>query len=446
GAIVVSAGLLARSPRALAQQADPILAGRPLVRYPEKTDLILLTSRPPQLETPMTYFDRAITANDAFFVRYHTFPVPTSVDVGSWRLRVTGLVDRPLELLLDDLRNKFPKATVTAVTQCAGNSRGRFAPRVLGGEWGDGALGKAEWVGARLRDLLAAAGVRQGAVQATFEGLDKPAFPSVPHFVKSLDLRRIVEDPDVIVAYQMNGRELPMLNGFPARLVVPGWYATYWVKNLSEIAVVDHVFEKFWMKPAYRIPDTPFGCGARSSGRTSAGARSVSGARSGRRQGRATTRSWSGRSTRSASRRGPSPSGIPPATCATSSSTAAFTRARRRAMRRTLVLAALVTALPLTAAAHTKAITLPPDHAYGDLTPGPGVEVAQRACRSCHSTDYIVMQPRSDAKQWEAVVTKMIKVFGASISDEDAKAIVRYLSTAYGKSAPPGLQPNFAGS
>jgi len=69
-----------------------------------------------------------------------------------------------------------------------------------------------------------------------------------------------MEDPDVIVAYQMNGRELPMLNGFPARLVVPGWYATYWVKNLSEIAVVDHVFEKFWMKPAYRIPDTPCGC------------------------------------------------------------------------------------------------------------------------------------------------------------------------------------------
>jgi len=239
GAIVVSAGLLARSPRALAQQADPILAGRPLVRYPEKTDLILLTSRPPQLETPMTYFDRAITPNDAFFVRYHTFPVPTSVDVGSWRLRVTGLVDRPLELSLNDLRNKFPKATVTAVTQCAGNSRGRFSPR---------------------RDLLAAAGVRQGAVQATFEGLDKPAFPSVPHFVKSLDIRRVMEDPDVIVAYQMNGRELPMLNGFPARLVVPGWYSTYWVKNLSEIAVIDHVFEKFWMKPAYRIPDTPCGC------------------------------------------------------------------------------------------------------------------------------------------------------------------------------------------
>jgi DMSO/TMAO reductase YedYZ molybdopterin-dependent catalytic subunit len=131
---------------------------------------------------------------------------------------------------------------------------------VLGGQWGDGAMGNAEWVGARLKDVLAAAGVRQGAVQATFDGLDKPAFPSVPDFVKSLDIARIMDDPDILVAYQMNGAPLPMLNGFPARLVVPGWYATYWVKNLSEIEIVDQPFEKFWMKPGYRIPDNACGC------------------------------------------------------------------------------------------------------------------------------------------------------------------------------------------
>jgi sulfite dehydrogenase len=240
--------------------ADPVLAGRPLVRYPEKTDLILLTSRPAQLETPMRYFDRAITPNDAFFVRYHTFPTPTSVDLGAWRLRVGGRVDHPLELSLDELKTKFPRAAVTAVAQCSGNSRGRFSPRVLGGEWGDGAMGNAEWVGARLRDVLAAAGVRQGAVQVTFEGLDRPAFPTVPQFAKSLDLARAIEDADVLVAYQMNGADLPMLNGFPVRLIVPGWYATYWVKHLSEIQVIDHVFEKFWMKPGYRIPDNACGC------------------------------------------------------------------------------------------------------------------------------------------------------------------------------------------
>jgi sulfite dehydrogenase (cytochrome) subunit A len=255
--LLAGSGTLARS---VGAADDPILAGRPLVRYPEKTDLILLTARPPQLETPMSYFDRAITPNEAFFVRYHIFPVPTSVDLATWRLKVHGRVDRPLELSLDDLKAKFPAVRVVAVNQCSGNSRGRFAPRVLGGQWGDGAMGNAEWVGARLRDVLAMAGVRQGAVQVTFDGLDKPAFPTVPDFVKSLDLARITEDADVIVAYQMNGQPLPMLNGFPARLIVPGWYATYWVKNLSEIEVVDSVFEKFWMKPAYRIPDTACGC------------------------------------------------------------------------------------------------------------------------------------------------------------------------------------------
>jgi DMSO/TMAO reductase YedYZ molybdopterin-dependent catalytic subunit len=255
-----AAALAARGTPSWAQASDPLLAGRPLVQYPQKTDLILLTSRPPQLETPMKWFDRAITPNEAFFVRYHVFPIPTSVDLATWRLRVGGHVDRPLELSMDELKTRFPRVAVTAVNQCSGNSRGRFAPRVLGGQWGDGAMGNAEWVGCRLKDVLAATGVRQGAVEVTFDGLDKPAFPSVPDFVKSLPLSRALDDPNVIVAYQMNGAPLPMLNGFPARLVVPGWYATYWVKNLSDITVVDRPFEQFWMKPAYRIPDTPCGC------------------------------------------------------------------------------------------------------------------------------------------------------------------------------------------
>jgi DMSO/TMAO reductase YedYZ molybdopterin-dependent catalytic subunit len=173
---------------------------------------------------------------------------------------VGGLVERPLELSMDDLRTRFPPASVTAVAQCSGNSRGRFAPRVLGGQWGDGAMGNAEWVGARLQDVLKAAGVRQSAIQVTFDGLDRASLPTVPDFVKSLDVHRIMEDPDILIAYQMNGQPLPMLNGYPARLVVPGWFATYWVKNLSEITVVDQVFEKFWMKPGYRIPDNACGC------------------------------------------------------------------------------------------------------------------------------------------------------------------------------------------
>ena len=215
----------------LSPERDPILSGRPLVRYPEKTDLILLTSRPPQLETPMKYFDRAITPNEAFYVRYHVFP-PTSVDLSTWRLKVTGQVDRPLELSMDDLQAKFPAKKVVAVNQCSGNSRGRSAPRVFGGQWGDGAMGNAEWAGVALRDVLDMAGIKKGAMQVTFKGLDEPAAPTVPGFVKSLDVTRIMDDPNILVTHQMNDQTLPMLNGYPARLVVPGWYATYWVKHL----------------------------------------------------------------------------------------------------------------------------------------------------------------------------------------------------------------------
>src|SRR5438045_5676640 len=119
-----------RGPVAALAQSDPILAGRPLVRYPEKTDLILLTARPPQLETPMHYFDRAITPNEAFFVRYHIFPIPTTVDLATWRLKVAGHVERPFELSMGDLVSKFPEARIFAVNQCSGNSRGYFEPRV----------------------------------------------------------------------------------------------------------------------------------------------------------------------------------------------------------------------------------------------------------------------------------------------------------------------------
>ena len=243
-----------------AEGPDAILAGRPLVRYPEKADLILLTSRPPQLETPIRYFDRAITPNDAFFVRYHIFPIPTAVDLQSWRLRVAGAVAHPIELSMDDLETKFEPARVVAVNQCSGNGRGYSSPRVFGGQWSNGAMGNAEWTGVRLRDLLERAGLRPEAVEVTFNGLDQPAAPSVPDFVKSLTVGRITADPEVLVAYRMNGEPLPLLNGFPARLVVPGWYSTYWVKNLSEITVLGREFDGFWMKKAYRIPDTPCGC------------------------------------------------------------------------------------------------------------------------------------------------------------------------------------------
>jgi DMSO/TMAO reductase YedYZ molybdopterin-dependent catalytic subunit len=233
-------------------------AERRLARFPEKTDLIVLTSRPPQLETPLHYFKELITPNEAVFVRFHISNIPTSVDLNQWRLKVTGNTERELSLSLDDLK-KFEKVQYTAVMQCSGNGRSYFEPRVFGGQWGNGAMANCTWTGARLRDILNKVGIKPGSVDVSFDGLDTPPLTSVPDLVKSLPVDKAMEE-DTIVAYEMNGTPPPMLNGFPARLIVPGWYATYWVKSLTDITVLNKPFEGFWVKTAYRIPDTPCGC------------------------------------------------------------------------------------------------------------------------------------------------------------------------------------------
>jgi sulfite dehydrogenase len=238
---------------------------RKLVRFPEKTDMILLTSRPPQLETPFHYFKELITPNEAVFVRWHLSQIPTSVDLNEWRLKVGGNTEKEVQLSMDDLKTKFEKMTYTAVIQCSGNSRSLFEPRVAGGQWKNGAMGNVTWTGARLKDILNEAGIKADSLEVSFDGLDGPPLPSVPDFVKSLPLDKAMEE-DIIVAYEMNGKALPLLNGFPARLIVPGWFATYWVKSLSTITVLPKQFEGFWMKSAYRIPDDPCACVPPGSG------------------------------------------------------------------------------------------------------------------------------------------------------------------------------------
>lgn len=233
---------------------------RSVVTYPQKRPMILLTSRPVQLETPFSVFNEsAITPNDAFFVRWHLSVVPTEIDASTFTVSVHGRVKTPLTLTLDNLQRDFEAVELTAVCQCSGNSRGFFEPRVPGGEWGNGAMGNAVWKGVRLGDILDKAGLESDAAQVRFNGLDEAPVPETPDFIKALDID-FARDHDVIVAYAMNGEALPLLNGFPVRLVVPGYYATYWVKMLSDIEVINEVDQNFWMSKAYRIPADPCGC------------------------------------------------------------------------------------------------------------------------------------------------------------------------------------------
>jgi DMSO/TMAO reductase YedYZ molybdopterin-dependent catalytic subunit len=231
---------------------------RPLVAFPQKRPLLMLSPRPPLLETPFPIFDEGVmTPNDAFFVRWHLAGIPTTVDAATHRIRIHGKVKRPLSLSVQDLRTQFKPVEIVAVNQCSGNSRGLFSPRVPGGQWDNGAMGNARWTGARLTDVLARAGLEDGVRQIRFQGLERPVLSTTPPFIKALSLDDILDKGDVIIAYEMNGAPLPLLNGYPVRMVVPGWFATYWMKMLSDIEAIDTVDDNFWMKTAYRIPETP---------------------------------------------------------------------------------------------------------------------------------------------------------------------------------------------
>jgi DMSO/TMAO reductase YedYZ molybdopterin-dependent catalytic subunit len=224
--------------------------------FPQKGALILQRTRPPLLETPIEVFDQSIfTPNDRFYVRWHWALIPTEVKVEDFKLAVRGHVDRTLSLSLGDIL-ALPSVDLVAVNQCSGNSRGYFQPRVPGGEWSHGAMGNARWTGVRLKDVLDRAGVKAGAVQVRFNGMDEPLVPDAPDFMKSLAIDH-ARDGEVMLAYAMNGEQLPLLNGFPLRLIVPGWYSTYWVKMLNDIEVLDQPDTNFWTATAYTIPDTP---------------------------------------------------------------------------------------------------------------------------------------------------------------------------------------------
>jgi DMSO/TMAO reductase YedYZ molybdopterin-dependent catalytic subunit len=219
---------------------------------PGKKPLIKLTYRPPNYEAPLAYLRTAITPNDEFVVRYHLADIP-QIDAGTWRLNLGGEgANGDLQIGLDDLK-RLPAFEVAAVCQCAGNRRGLFQPHVGGVQWGHGAMGCARWKGARLKDVLDGVGLKKEAVEVVFDGADGPVLDKTPDFVKSLPVWKAIEET-TLVAYEMNGGPLPHWNGFPARIIVPGWTATYWVKHITSITAVTKPFDGFWMKTAYRIP------------------------------------------------------------------------------------------------------------------------------------------------------------------------------------------------
>ncbi len=251
-AIAAAAAGLPRKVLAATQQG--LATGREaLVALPGKIALRRLTERPTNLETSIEYFRSALTPNEAFFVRYHHAVIPEIV-ADDFRLQIGGpAAERSLSLSLADLRRDFPVTEIVAVCQCSGNRRGLFEPPVAGLQWGHGAMGNARWRGVRLADVLQRAGLKASAVEISFDAADAPPLEGIPDFIKSLPLVKALH-PDTLIAYEMNSAPLPFLNGFPLRRVVPDWTATYWLKHVNRISVLDANEKNFWMASAYRMP------------------------------------------------------------------------------------------------------------------------------------------------------------------------------------------------
>src|SRR5215468_901503 len=256
-ALAGSTSLPTRFAQAAGPQLDPALpAGlrdvAVLESLPGKQPLIKMSYRPPNYEAPLEYFRTPITPNDQFFVRYHLADIP-EIDARTWQLSVGGDgAERTATLTLDDLK-ALPAVEIVAVNQCSGNRRGLFQPHVPGVQWGYGAMGCARWKGVRLKDLLDKVGVKKEAIEIVFAGADGPIVDKTPAFIKSIPVWKAMEET-TLVAYEMNGQALPHLHGYPARLVVPGWTGTYWMKHLVSIKATTKPEASFWMSAAYRIP------------------------------------------------------------------------------------------------------------------------------------------------------------------------------------------------
>lgn len=263
GLILGASTLLGKeTPTKITAEIDEFIP--PVIAFPEKKPMKTISDRPPLLGSGRgrELFTQAITPNDEFFVRWHLPDIPTHIDLNEFRLEVKGAVATPLSLSMDDLKSKFEPAEVTAVLQCGGNSRKYYAitgQATHGVQWDHDAMGCAVWKGVRLKDILNRAGIKPEAKYVGLNGLEKPAMNETPDFFREMEITEALEE-QIIVAYSMNGEDLPYLNGFPIRLVIPGHFSDSWVKMLSEIMVMHEYRPSFFMDVAYTVPDNDCEC------------------------------------------------------------------------------------------------------------------------------------------------------------------------------------------
>jgi DMSO/TMAO reductase YedYZ molybdopterin-dependent catalytic subunit len=245
------AGLI---PAALAEETEMGL-------FKAKDGLTLLNDRPINAETPPHLLDDPVTPNNRHFVRNNGLlpDMALNMDASGWTLTVDGLVDNPMTLSLDDLKSKFEVVRRRLQIECGGNGRAAFNPPAKGNQWTLGAVGCAEWTGVRYRDVLQAAGVKEGVVYTAHYGMDGhlSGDPDKLPISRGVPIEKAM-DENSLIAFEMNGEPIPALNGFPVRTICPGWPGSTSQKWLRRIQLRDVVHDGPKMTgTSYRVPAYP---------------------------------------------------------------------------------------------------------------------------------------------------------------------------------------------
>ncbi|CAN5184088.1 hypothetical protein BH10PSE6_BH10PSE6_10940 [soil metagenome] len=252
----------------LAQNAPTAAAKGPkLLEMDGKAKLVVLGDRPLVAETPSEMLDDDVTPTDKLFVRNNGQVPEMPADLKGWKIKIDGEVNTPTDIALGDLMSKFENVTLQLMLECGGNGRSFFSPEARGNQWTNGGVGCPQWTGVRLADVLKAAGVKPGAIYTGHYGADPTLAGETdkPTLSRGMRLEKAM-DPHTLIAFKLNGKDIPLAHGAPVRLVVPGWAGSLSIKWLKRIWVRDKEHDGPGMGGfSYRTPRTPIVPGSKGN-------------------------------------------------------------------------------------------------------------------------------------------------------------------------------------